>query len=391
VSAARQPLSHEFSELVHSAHPEMSTAQTLAGWHALRRRSLARERTFRRLRLAVAAATLAGAALAVGVFLGRSLASTPLRYSLSAGTLGEDGQFRFDASNPANQSALRFSDGAEVRLGSSVRGRLVSVTHDGARLRLADGEAEVKVPARRNSNWEFDAGPYGIFAQGAEFFVRFREREQILEVGLRSGTVRVEGPLANDGITLHGGQQLTIRKPEGEVVVRDLLGGTETVLPVRPERTEFSWSELLTEGRFAAVVAQAEARGLEQVLGTASSSDLAALADAARFTKNIVIAERALRALRARFAGSPAAGDAAYLLGQLYEGKSPSSSEAESWYETYLTEAAGGAYTAEALGHKMLVVERRRGRRGAAPVAREYLDRFPDGAYATTAQAILAR
>ena len=55
-----------------------------------------------------------------------------------------------------------------------------------------------------------------------------------------------------------------------------------------------------------------------------------------------------------------------------------------------LTEAAGGAYTAEALGHKMMVVERHRGRRAAIPVAREYLDRFPDGAYAKSAQAVLA-
>lgn len=388
MSAARRPLSHEFSELVHSAHPEMSVAQTLSGWHALRHRSLARERTLRRVRLAVAAIVLASAAMAVGVFLGRSLASAPLRYTLIAGQIGEDGLLRPDASN---QTVLRFSDGAEVRLKSSAHGRLVSVTHDGARLRFVDGEAEVQVPARPNANWEFDAGPYGIFVRGGEFSLRFREREQILEVGVRSGTLSIEGPLASDGITLHAGQQLTIRKPEGEVVVRDLLGAAETVLPVHPERSELSWSELLTEGRFAAIVAQAEARGLEQVLATASSSDLAALADAARFTKNMPVAERALRAERARFAGSPGAGDAAFLLGQLYEGKSPSSSEAESWYETYLTEAAGGAYTAEALGHKLLVVERRRGRRGAAPVAREYLDRFPDGAYAETAQAVLAR
>ena len=47
MSAARQPLSHEFAGLVHAAHPEMSMAQKLAGWHALRRHALTRERSLR--------------------------------------------------------------------------------------------------------------------------------------------------------------------------------------------------------------------------------------------------------------------------------------------------------------------------------------------------------
>jgi hypothetical protein len=365
----------------------MSMAQKLSGWHGLHRRAVGRERTLRRVRLAAAAAVLAISASAAGIMVGRSLASSPLQYSLSAGQIAEDGQLRVEASR---KSVLRFSDGSLVRFGSALHGRLVSVTHDGARLRLADGEAEVSVLSRPNSNWEFNAGPFAIFVHAASFSLCFREREQLLEVRLRSGSVSVEGPLANDGITLHAGQQLTIRKAEGEIVVRD-VGTFETVSPARSQPTELTWSELLTEGRFATVLAQAEARGLEPVLSSASSADLAALADAARFSKNTIVAERALRAERARFAGSPGAFDAAFLLGQLYEAKSPASKEAEAWYETYLTEAAGGAYTAEALGHKMLVVERRRGRQGALPVAREYLDRFPEGVYANAAQAIVSR
>lgn len=386
MSAVQRPLSYELAELVHSAHPEMSMAQKLAGWHALRRRALGRERGLRRVRLLLVGGVLVATALAVGIALGRSLASAPLQYSLTAGQIGDDGQLRVDGTG---SSLLRFSDGSQVLLSSSLHGRLVSVTHDGARLRINDGEADATVLSRPSSNWEFNAGPYALFVKAADFWVRFREREQLLEVRLRSGTLSVEGPLANDGITLHSGQQLTIRKPEGEIVVRD-SGKVESAPPIRVEPSELSWSELLTEGRFEAIVAQAEARGLAHVLASAGSADLAALADAARFNRNTPLAERVLRAQRARFPGSPAAGDAAFLLGQLNESNSASSAEAESWYETYLTEAAGGAYTAEALGHKMMVVERHRGRRAAIPVAREYLDRFPDGAYAKSAQAVLA-
>lgn len=384
MNQASRPRSHEFAGLVRSAHQEMSTAQKLAGWHALRRRTLGHERRLRLRRLAAAASLLVALTLAAGIAIGRSLASSPLKYSISAGEVGEGGQLRVDAAG----GVLHFSDGSEVRLGAALHGRLVSVTHDGARLRLSDGEAEVSVVSRPNANWELAAGPYSVAVRGAHFEVAWREREQTLRLSLRSGTVSVEGPLATDGITLYAGQVLTIRKPEGEIVVRD-IGAPERPLRARAPRSELSWSELLTEGRFSAVVAQAEARGLEDVLSRASSADLAALADAARFSKNSAVAESALRAERARFPESAGAYDAAFLLGQLYEAKSPASSEAESWYETYLSEAPAGAYAAEALGHKMLVVERR-ARRAAIPIAREYLERFPDGAYERNAQAILA-
>lgn len=386
MTAASEPRPFEFAGLVRSAHPEMSAAQRLAGWHGLRRRAHAAERRSRAVRLLASALLIGAVGLGVGIGVGRSLASRPLGYVLSGGQLGEDGQLRVEASGT---SALRFADGSQVRLAAGTRGRLVSVNHAGARLRLVDGEADASLLGGTNSSWEFDLGPYVLLAREAECAVVWREREQSLELRVRSGKVSVEGPLANDGITVHAGQLLSIRKPEGEIVVRS-AAVSEAATAAAVAR-ELSWTELLTEGKFDLVVAQAEARGLEHALSTASRADLATLADAARFTKNNAVAERALRAERARFPGSTGASDAAFLLGQLYEGEAPDSSEAESWYERYLTESAGGAYTAEALGRKMLVVERRRGRAGAAPVAREYLDRFPDGAYAKAARAILAR
>jgi hypothetical protein len=58
------------------------------------------------------------------------------------------------------------------------------------------------------------------------------------------------------------------------------------------------------------------------------------------------------------------------------------------WYETYLAEAPQGSYADEALGRKMLVMRANGEEAAAAVVAREYLGRFPSGAYAGSARTI---
>jgi ferric-dicitrate binding protein FerR (iron transport regulator) len=222
VSQASQPTTDEFAVLVRDARPEMTIAQRLHGWHALHRRALIRERRLRTLQLL---------ALIVGMEVGQSRALQPLGYSIRGSQIAEDGQFRVDASNP---SLLRFSDGSTVRLNGGTHGRLMTVTHDGARVRLSDGEADVTVSQRPNSGWELDAGPYTIIAHGAVFWVRWRERDQLLELRMRSGVLGVEGPLANDGVTLREGQLLTIRRAEGEIVVRDSAAADTAALAAEP-------------------------------------------------------------------------------------------------------------------------------------------------------------
>lgn len=403
MSSANQPRQQSLAALVQAAHQEMTPAQRHAGQRALRRRLVLREELARRSRLLLVGVSIAAVALVVGVWLGRSIAERPLSYSLRGGQIAEDGQIHVEASGSAT---LSFSEGSNVTLRAATHGRLVSVTHAGARLRIADGEADVNVVREPASNWEIDAGPYAIFARETAFAVRWSEDEQVLELGVHSGLVSVEGPLANDGVMLRGGQLLRIRRGEGEVVVREAspaelsgwFGANATSRPgaaasagARPSPAGLSWSELLTEGKFQTIVDQAESAGLERILASADAADLAALADAARYTKSNDIAERALRAERERFAGSPGAQDAAFLLGQLYEADAKGSEAAEAWYERYLTEAPGGAYAAEALGRRMVLGERAGRHEQAAELASEYLERYPDGTHEETARALVAR
>jgi TolA-binding protein len=149
-----------------------------------------------------------------------------------------------------------------------------------------------------------------------------------------------------------------------------------------------NWSAELAAGHFAVILQQAEQRGLETSLGEASSEDLAALADAARYSRREDVARRALGAQRKRFPGSPRANDAAFLLGRLEEA-AQHAELALGWYERCLGESPHGTYTSEALGRKMTVVQRLHGAAKARPIAEEYLQRFGNGTYAAAARALV--
>jgi hypothetical protein len=155
--------------------------------------------------------------------------------------------------------------------------------------------------------------------------------------------------------------------------------------------TRRSWAAALAAGDVDGVLADAENLGLAAALAEASSNDLAALADAARYRRRDDLAHRALLAQRERFPQTARAHDAAFLLGRLEDAAPGGAGAALRWYRQYLEEAPAGAYASEALGRKMIAVERLEGARAAGAVAEEYLRRFPGGTYAGAARAIRDR
>jgi TolA-binding protein len=94
---------------------------------------------------------------------------------------------------------------------------------------------------------------------------------------------------------------------------------------------------------------------------------------------------RALSAQRTRFPGTGAAASAAFLLGRAAD-DGGRTQEALGFYDRYLAEAPSGAFAAEALGRKMLAVERAAGAAAARPLAEAYLARHPKGAHAAAAR-----
>jgi TolA-binding protein len=150
-----------------------------------------------------------------------------------------------------------------------------------------------------------------------------------------------------------------------------------------------AWSGAIMSGNAAHVVAEAEAHGMEKTLLEVDGTALMALSDASRYSGRPELAVRALMAQRQRFPNTPFAHAASFLLGKLADDRGEVALGL-AWYRRYLAETPDGPYAAEALGRKMLAVERISGRDAARGVAAEYVQRFPNGTYMLQAHTILA-
>lgn len=423
---SKEPLSGPARQLVELAREElgdMSARRRAEGFAKLNaRRSPQRERT--RLALSVAGTVALLALLFVGHHFLRPEHSAVLSYAVEGGHVQSGGAIE---ANDTDEPTLRFSDGTEVRFLAGARGRVRSVDEHGARIALT-GKAKVDVVHWRGAHWLFDAGPFLITVKGTAFTAEWRDADERLEVVLKTGSVAVSGPLSDEAITLRAGQRLVISAREKEVVIRDIDTAAEanaatpavprpwadgvdnanpsapetpraeksahrsspsaaSVVPSAPPPAPSNWTAELAAGHFATILQQAEQRGLETSIAEVSSDDLAALSDAARYSRREDVARRALTAQRRRFPQSARANDAAFLLGRLEE-TAQHPELALAWYDRCLTESPRGTYTSEALGRKMTIVQRLYGAARARPVAEEYLRRFENGTYAAAARAL---
>jgi hypothetical protein len=177
---------------------------------------------------------------------------------------------------------------------------------------------------------------------------------------------------------------------EGEKESRAIEGPASEVVESGPgDLPSDSWRDLMVESKYREIVVDAKDRGLEDVLTTVTLFDLAILADAARYAGQARVATRALLAQRERFAASSQARSAAFQLGRLAEDHLGDPRTALTWYTTYLQESPSGAFVSEALGRKMDLLSKTRGKAAAESLAQAYLQRYPQGPYATSARRIL--
>jgi hypothetical protein len=344
---------------------------------------------------------------------------------------------------PSSRPVLRFSDGSEVTLGEGSRAHVRTVDEHGARVTLDEGRAHAYVVHAPATRWSFDVGPFVVAVTGTAFGVSWSAVDGQFDLRLENGTVTVSGPAFDTPVALHAGQWLTVRArdvlirdlgPAGSEAKTDPLGvaplaldrgsaqaadepaaaperalgphranadptaepSSEALSPRRAERhrsasaaraSSHGWAADLAAGRFAAIVDEALRIGLEEAFSGSRGDDLAALADAARYTRHYDVARGALMAERQRFGVSERARVAAFSLGRLSEAQQDDRA-ALSWFETYLMEAPGGTYASEALGRKMLLVEQLDGNDAARPLAAAYLLAFPNGTYAQAARAV---
>lgn len=343
-----------------------------------------------------------------------------------------DGNYVRAEGGPAT---VRFSDATEVTAVPGTRLRVVDTHVSGAEVSVERGSLSVRVTHTGSSMWNFAAGPFDVHVTGTRFDLTWDAEAERLSVQLHEGSVEIGGYGASGPVSVRAGQifvgdararTMQVRDVGAPVAdssaartidaspenrnVEDLLPPSEDGSGTSPQdrtheapagnetssktavtasqRTggEMSWIALVSKGKFEDVVAAANARGVDGCLSTCSASELGALADAARYTGQGNLASRSLNAMRGRFSGSTKV-RAAFLLGRLSEGQGQLQS-ALKWYETSLREAPSGAFAGESLAGKMRTVLGLRGRSAAQPIAREYLQRYPQGVHFQAAKKI---
>jgi ferric-dicitrate binding protein FerR (iron transport regulator) len=410
-----------------------SEEQLDAGWERLQdpvvgRVPLPGRRPRWRVRVGYAGLASVGAA-AVAAIIGYHFVAqdqgVPLSYSVE-GAATEQARSITGASNA--RSRLLFSDESRVDLAAQARLTVDAVDARGAQITLLDGSIDVYVNPRRDAGWTFAAGPFRVKVKGTAFRLEYAAKLGRMSLRMTSGLVEVAGArglavpvAAGESLALFAEPTLAARSPiptssppPGEEKSEDQPVPAErpasiasrgsgspadpshrrpTARPreereATPQPVTVAWSKLITQGKFAEIVADAEKRGIDSTLAEGGPADLSSLADAARYTKRHELARRTLLAIRTRFAGTEPARDASFFLGRLGETVPGQAQTALAWYETYVREAPHGLYASEALGREMtLLVPTARERAGK--LAKQYLERFPHGSQAELARSLL--
>lgn len=300
---------------------------------------------------------------------------------------------------------LKFTEGSVVELKPGARARVAETTARGATVLLETGRAAVDVVHRDRAEWTIMAGPYSVRVHGTAFTVEFDPKTQLFDLVMRSGVVTVEGPGISQPVEIRGAQHFVHRaglgsespepRPSAQKDQASAPDLQEPELPASSVRNTSgggsgapTWEGQVRRGEYSTVLRDAERRGIPQVLATANASEILALANAARFSGRTNLGRDAYKALRQRFAGTPTATSAAFLLGRLMETSAPQ--EARRWYERYEQEAPKGSLVAAAMGRRLVLTQAMGNRAESQRLAEEYVRRFPDGPYAGVARKIVA-
>jgi hypothetical protein len=297
---------------------------------------------------------------------------------------------------------VALSDGSSILAENRTKFSVDVVGRNAALTRLVAGTLHVRVAHNDDTSYRFIAGPYEIRVVGTEFDLAWEPNGSGLALAMSKGEVRLLEP-GGKLRTLKGGETLrlpgltqAVAQSQGASaaelstpVVGSNVASDAPVLRTAPEApSTSSWDALVAKGQFGDVVREAETLGIDSVTERRGAADLKALGQAARYVGKRALSLRAFSALRERNRGTDFARQAAFFIARLQE-EQGNQAEALRWLGTYVAEAPRGVYAAEAYGRRLNLTERLRGQAAALPLAREYLERFPEGAYAPSARALV--
>lgn len=407
-----------------------SVVRRLSEEHALQVVGRDRARAWRRIEGSAAPSSVRRSSTGAGRVAAFGLALAVAAAAVLALGFRADSQLSYELRGGTSQAGVieakrgevtvSLSDGSSILAENATRFSVDVVGRNAALTRLVSGKLHVRVEHNDDTSYRFLAGPYEVRVVGTEFDMAWDPNGAGLSLSMTKGEVRLALP-GGATRTLTAGQIVQLPIVEQLSSRPAVMPSTAPIAvmpsaaPIAPPKAApsqpgppdsaqqaaprelardatpspvISWDGMVAKGQFAEVVRDAETLGVDVVTRTRSASDLKALGQAARYVGKRAISMRAFLALRERNRGTDAARQAAFFLGRLQE-EQGNQAEALRWLGTYVAEAPAGVYAAEAYGRRMSLTERQRGRGAALPLAREYLERFPEGAYAQSARGIV--
>jgi hypothetical protein len=375
--------------------------------------------------------------LVVGLVLTAAAASVVLlasKWNETPASLGfrvvDEAGVPHPAPDVASAGRIEFSDGSRMTVAAEARASVTAIDAQGARVRLEHGRLSAHVVHLPKASWSIAAGPYQILVTGTAFDVSWTPETNALELWIRHGSVLVKGPNAGQGLAVFAGQHLLASAESGQIVLdamaptasparplattvptpaatlapspsppseRSSMSPRESPRALRPAlrasapESSLAWPQSLARGDFQRILDEAARRGIDEVLANATSGDLAALADAARYRRRNDLAQRTLLAQRQRFPQTMAGRDAAFFLGMLDESRAGREARASAleWYGRYLAEHPAGRYGEQALGRRLVLFDSLHDRSAAREAAASYLAQFPSGPYVAKARRLV--
>jgi hypothetical protein len=417
--AARARFAKAWATAVERALPPLNVEQGAARLtNALRKRKHDKSGPSLRLMLVAAAAAITLTALMV--------ASRSWIFDEPALTLSVDGKQATTGVLVAGSEPhlVRFSDGSTITLDAKSALHVAESHQRRVGVTLKQGAANFEVVRGHETTWQIDAGPFQVRILGTAFRVEWDADARRFSLSVKRGAVRVSGPLLKGEQVISAGAACTVdlaaqratlgtssaavEEPEAPARLEHSAPGVassrELEVPPATNRAEGrtatvptrsagaaelplrDWRELERQGQFEQAIQEATRAGVDGIYARASAEDLMGLARAARLAGRPDIGRAALLSCRRRFAGTPDAAMAAYLLG-----RNAAPAEAARWFSTYLSEQPNGSLAREASGRLM---EARFGsgqREAARTDARAYLLRYPSGPHADFANMVLSR
>ncbi len=326
---------------------------------------------------------------------------------------------------------ITFSDGTQLTLFESARARIVDIGADGASVIVDRGLLRASILRRPGTRWRVSVGPYQVRVTGTQFDVAWQPESERFSLVLREGSVSVTGPGLGQALEVSAGQELDLSPRSGQQSLLQAASTAGTPLPdtapsapavpsvpavpvaTEPEPRRQArasgapagsernrhgtragsprapgFRELAAAGQYREALAAAERAGFERLCRTTSANDLLLLADVARLAADFVRAQLAYHSVRERFGGAPAA-HAAFFLGRLAFDHDANYAEAARLFALSLAEQPDGPLAREAAGRLMEARVRLADTPGARQAARQYLEQYPDGPHAKSAERLL--